>query len=141
MVRNVIATTSRTHLQRDPNNTLGAKDGARQAAGQLAKQLYRIRGTYLENEATFNPDERDFIVDSGVSMHVMRKMELPPEELETVKVSRLPTTVISTNVSIDTTEEATLHAKEDVDMFVMVQLPEDTPAVLYLRNPGKKIWY
>ena len=44
-------------------------------------------------------------------------MEMPPEELETVTVSRLPTTVITVNGSIDTTEEATVYVK-DLDMFV-----------------------
>ena len=89
-------------------------------AWQWYKQLYRIRGTYLENEATFfkqkmenwrvastltvNPEERQFMIDSGVSVNMMSKMELSPEEQETVKVSRLPTTVIITaNGSIDTT--------------------------------------
>ena len=41
------------------------------------------------------------------SVHMMSKMELTPEELETINVS--PTTVNTTNGSIDTTEEATVH--------------------------------
>ena len=49
--------------------------------------------------------ERKFIVDSGASMHMMSKMVLSPENVETVRVSRLPTTVITANVSIDTTEK------------------------------------
>ena len=42
--------------------------------------------------------------------------------------SRLPTTVITANGSIDTTEEATVHVN-DLEMFVAVQLVEDTPVV------------
>ena len=38
---------------RDPNCTLRAEADARKAAWQWAKQLYRVRGTYLENEETF----------------------------------------------------------------------------------------
>ena len=60
------------------------------------------------------------------------------EELETVKVSRPPTTVITANGSIDTTEEVTVYVK-DVEMFVTVQLLEDTPAVLSRRNTAKKL--
>ena len=56
-------------------------------------------------------------------MHVMSKMELSPEELGKVKVSGLPTIVITANGSIDTTEEATVNAK-DLDKFVTVQLLE-----------------
>ena len=80
--------------------------------------MYRIRGTYLENEATFfdrkmewraaststgNPDENKFIVDSGASLHMMSKMGSSPEELETVNVSRRPTTVITADGSINAT--------------------------------------
>ena len=59
--------------------------------------------------STVNPDEREFIVDSAASMHTMNKTGLSPAELETVKVSPLPTTVIT--ASIDTTEEASLRER------------------------------
>ena len=62
---------------------------------------------------------------------MMNWMELPPQELETVKVSRFPTTVIRASGSIDTTEGAFVYVK-DLDMFVAVQLLEDTPAALFL---------
>ena len=78
-----------------------------------------------------NLDEKKFNVDSGASVHLMSKMGLSPEELETVKVSRRPTTVITANGSINATEEVTVFLK-DLDMFVTVQLLEDTPAVLSL---------
>ena len=48
-------------------------------------------------------------------MHLMSKTDLPPEGLETVKVSRLPTTAITTNGSMDTAEGATVYVK-DLDM-------------------------
>ena len=41
------------------------------------------------------------MVDSGASMHMMSKMELSPEEYETVNVSRLSTTVIAVGGSIN----------------------------------------
>ena len=108
-----------------------------------------MRGTYLEDEATFfkpklewaaaststvSPDEKEFVVDSGASMHVMSMTDVSPEELETVKVCRLPTTVMTATGSIDTTEEGIVCGK-DLDMLVTVQLLEDTPEVLNLGEP------
>ena len=59
-------------------------------------------------------------------MQMVSKMKLSAEELATVKVSRLPTMVLTANGSIDLTEEATVYVK-DLDMFVTVLLLEDTP--------------
>ena len=76
-----------TFADRDPEiqTTLWAEDGARKAAMQWGNNLYSIRGTYLENEATFfkpkmgwraaststvNPDESEYNVYSGASMHM-----------------------------------------------------------------------
>ena len=43
-----------TFAGRDPNNTLWAEEMVHEKQlGSGPKQLYRIRGTYLENEATF----------------------------------------------------------------------------------------
>ena len=55
-------------------------------------------------------------------------MELSPEEVEAVEVSRRPTTVITANESIGTTDV------KDAEMFVTVWLVEDTPAVLSTRK-------
>ena len=95
--RNIIATPTRLRLRTAPNSALWAEDGARRNA--WARQVCRIRGLYLESEARFFKDgmesrihlnrqsrrEKEFIVDSG-STHMMSKMELSPEELDTVKV-------------------------------------------------------
>ena len=51
--------------------------------------------------------------------------------LETVRVSRRPTTVITANGSIETNEEATVDVK-DLHLFVTVQLLDDTPLVVSL---------
>ena len=67
------------------------------------------------------------IVDSGASLQ-LTKMDFSPEELTTANVSGLPTTVIIANGSI---KEAMAYVK-DLDLFVTVQLLEDTPAVLHL---------
>ena len=67
-------------------------------------------------------------------MHMMSEADLSPEELKTIKVSRIHTTLIAAKGPIDTTEEATVYVK-DLDMFVNVQVLEDTPAVLLLGKP------
>ena len=81
--------------------------------------------------STVSLDERAFSVDAAASLHVMCETDLSPEELETVKVTRFPTTVTTANGSIDTTDEAIVNV-EDLDIFDTVQLLEDTPAVLFL---------
>ena len=52
-------------------------------------------------------------------------------ELETVRISKSPTTVVTANGEVLTKEEATVHVRE-LDLFVTVMLLEDTPAVLSL---------
>ena len=81
--------------------------------------------------STVSLDERAFSVDSAASLHVMCETDLSPEELETAEVPGLPTTVITANGSIDTTDEAVVSVK-DLDTFVAIQLLEDTPERCYL---------
>ena len=64
----------------------------------------------------------------------MSKTDFPLEALKTGEVSRLPTTVMTASGSINTTEEAIVCVK-DLDMFVAVQLLEDTAAVPSLGKP------
>ena len=45
--------------------------------------------------STLKPWERDFVVDSGASMHMINKKDLNSAELETVTTSRSPTTVFT----------------------------------------------
>ena len=78
-----------------------------------------------------NPEEREFVVDSGASMHMLSKKDLSSEELETLRRSRTSTTVVTANGEVQTNEEAQVYVY-DLDLFVTVQLLEDTPAVLSL---------
>ena len=80
--------------------------------------------------STVNLDERGNVVVSGASVHDEQD-GFVSRAIGNVKVSRLPTTVITTSGSIDTIEEATVSVK-DLDKFVAVQFFEDTPAVLCL---------
>ena len=52
-------------------------------------------------------------------------------ELETMKTSRSPTTVMTANGEVQTREEATVYVKQ-LDLFVKVMLLEQTPAFLSL---------
>ena len=67
-------------------------------------------------------EERDFVVDSGASMHMFSKRDL-----------NSPTTVITANGEVQTREEATVYVKQ-LDLFVKIMLLEETPAVLSLRK-------
>ena len=51
------------------------------------------------------PEEREF---AGAPMHMLSKRDSISAELETVRASRRPTTVITSNASIETNEEATV---------------------------------
>ena len=77
------------------------------------------------------PEEREFVVDSGASMHMLSGKDLNSAELETARVSKSPTTVVTANGEVQTNEEATVYVK-DLDLFVTVKLLEDTPPVLSL---------
>ena len=77
------------------------------------------------------PEEREFVVGSGASMHMMSKKELSSEEMGTVKRSRTPTVVLTANGEVHTHEEAQVFVHE-TNLFVTVQSLEETPAVLSL---------
>ena len=81
--------------------------------------------------STKEPEEREFVVDSGASMHMVSKKDLNSAELETMRISRSPTTVMTANGEVQTRGEATENVKE-LDLFVKVVLLEETPAVLSL---------
>ena len=69
--------------------------------GKLAKKIFKLK---LEDKVTFcyspseewimpaastiNPEEREFVVDSGASMHTVSKKDLDKAELATVRTSK-----------------------------------------------------
>ena len=59
-------------------------------------------------------------------------------ELETVKISKNPTTMTA-NGEVQTREASTVNVKE-LDLFVTVMLLEETPAVLSLGKPLRRSW-
>ena len=64
-------------------------------------------------------------------MHMVNKKDLISAELETMRISRNPTTVMTANGEVQTREKATVHVK-GLELFVTVMLLEETPAVLSL---------
>ena len=45
--------------------------------------------------STIKLEEREFVVDSGASMHVVSKRDVNSAELETMRISKNPTTVLT----------------------------------------------
>ena len=81
--------------------------------------------------SSLKPEEREFVVDSGASMHMISKKNLSNAELETLTTSRSPTIVITANGEVQTHEEVRVYVKE-LDIFLTKKVLEDTPAVLSL---------
>ena len=109
----------------------------------LAKHIYKLKANdkatffspaekwVLPSASAREPEEREFVVDSGVSMHMVSEKDLNPAELETMRTSRSPTTMMTANGEVRTNKEATENVKQ-LDLFVTVMLLEETPAVLSL---------
>ena len=116
---------------------------ARGKAWNLTRNMYKLKekdkATFysLTNEwimpaaSTMKPEEREFVVDSRASMHMVSGKDLNSAELETMRISRSPTTVMTANGEVQTREEATVFVKE-LDLFMTVMLLEESPAVLSL---------
>ena len=95
------------------------KSDVPEAAWRLAKKILKFKEKHKttffspsENwcvpaPSTIKPEEREFVVDSGASMHMISKKDLNSAELETVTTSRSPTTVITATGEVQTNEEAT----------------------------------
>ena len=85
----------------------------------------------LPAASTKEPEEREFVVDSGAGVQMVSKRDFNSAELETMRTSRSPTTVMTANGEVQTREEATANVKE-LDLLVTVMPLEETRAVLSL---------
>ena len=56
--------------------------------------------------STIKQEDREFVVDSGASMHVVSRKDLNSVVLEIVRVSESPTTVVTAKDEVHTKEEA-----------------------------------
>ena len=77
------------------------------------------------------PEEREFVVDSGASVHMISKKDLRDAEMDTLTKSCSPTIVTTANGEVQTHEEATVYVKE-LDIFLTMKVLKNTPAVLSL---------
>ena len=127
---------------RSQEETEWQEQGAREAAWRLAKSVLKLkeqeRATFFspsENRClpapTLKPEEREFVVDSGASMHMISKKDLSDAEMDTLTKSCSPAIVITANGEVQTHEEATVYVKE-LDIFLTLKVLENTQAVLSL---------
>ena len=127
---------------RSQEETEWQEQGAREAAWKLAKNVFKLkdheRATFFspsENRclaaSTLKPEEREFVVDSGASMHMISKKDLSDAEMDTLTKSCSPTIVITANGEVQTQEDAIVYVKE-LDIFLTMKVLENTPAVLSL---------
>ena len=120
----------------------GKSEGAREAAWKLAKSVLKLkehqRATFFsspENRclpaSTLKLEEREFVVDSGASMHMFSKKDLSDAEMDTLTKPCSLTIVITANGEVQTHEEAIVYVKE-LDIFLTMKVLDNTPAVLSL---------
>ena len=124
---------------RSQEETEWQEQGAREAAWKLAQNVLKFkeheRATFfspLENRclpaSTLKPGEREFVVDSGASMHMISKKDLSDAGIDTLTKSCSLTIVIT---AVQTHEEAIVYVKE-LDIFLTMKVLDHTPAVLSL---------
>ena len=63
-----------------------------------------------------SPNERELVVDSGASMQMLSKKDFCSTELESLRKSMIPTTVVTATGEVQTTEEAQVHV-HDLDLL------------------------
>ena len=79
--------------------------------------------------STLKPEESEFVVDSGASMHMISKKDQSKAEMDTLTKSCSPTIVITANGEVQTQEEAIVYVKE-LDVLFTMKVVENTTAVL-----------
>ena len=72
-------------------------------------------------------EEREFGVDSGASIFMLSRKDLNFAKMDTVRKFWNPTTMMTANGEVQTSEEAQVYV-HDLDLFATVQILDDTPA-------------
>ena len=125
---------------RSQEETEWQEQGARETVWKLAKRVLKLkeheRATFFspsENRclpaSTLKPEEREFVVETGASMHMISKKDLSDAEMDTLTKSCSPTIVKNANGEVQTHEEAIVYVKE-LEKFLTMKVLENTPAVL-----------
>ena len=84
-----------------------------------------------------SPEEREFVVDSRASMHIVSKKGSSSDELDTLRRSRNPTVLLTATREVHTNEEAQVLV-HDLNLFVTEQVLEETPADVPLSGSAVK---
>ena len=128
--------------ERTQDETLKQERCTRREAWDLANDVFKLKkeesdalhspaeAWVMPAPSSRKPEEREFEIDSRASMHMLSKKVLSSAEMETLRRSRTPTTVVTAN-GVRTKEEAQACV-HDLHLFVTVQVLDDTPAVLSL---------
>ena len=125
---------------RSQEETEWQEQGAREAAWKLAKSVLKLKEH--ERAAFFSPSEnwyllasnlkpaeREFVVDSGATMHMISKKDLNDGDMGTLTKSCSPTTVITANGEVQTHEDV-----KELNISLTMKVLDNTPAVLSLGN-------
>ena len=86
-----------------------------EAVWTVAKKLLKIKE---ECKVKIKPGEREFLVDSEASMHMMSRMDLNFAQLENLMISRFPTTVLTAIGEVQTLEEVS-YARSICSFFLL----------------------
>ena len=101
---------------RSQEETARQERDAREAAWKMASGILKLQEKHkttffspsenwcLPSPSTIKPEEREFVVDSGASMHMISIEDLNSAELETVTKSCSPTIFITANGAVQTHE-------------------------------------
>ena len=71
--------------------------------------------------SNLKPEEREFVVDSGASMHMISKKDLSDAAMDTLTKSCSSTIVMTANGEVQTHEEAIVYVKE-LDIFLTMKV-------------------
>ena len=126
---------------RSQEETEWQEQGAREAAWKLAKNVLKVKeheiATFFSPSeirclpaSTLKPEEREFVLDSGASMHMITKKNLSDAEMDTLTKSCSPTIVITANGEVQTHEEAINCVCQRIGYILTMKVLENTPAVL-----------
>ena len=118
------------------------EQGAREAAWKMAKNVFKLkehqRAAFFSPSEdrclpalTLKPEEREFDVEPGASMHMISKKDLSKAEMDTLTKSCCATIVITANGEVQTHEEAIVYFRE-LGIFLTMKVLENTQAVLSL---------
>ena len=98
----------------------------------MSNIFLKIRKKRCLPASTLEPEEREF-VDSGASMHLIRKKDLSDAEMDILTKSFSPTIVTTANGEVQTHEKTIVNVKE-LDIFLTMKVLENTSAVLSLEK-------